>query len=147
MIRATQPTTIQSAILKARALTDKVVRCVTLSKSVEKRKGTEGPSEQGGSWYDNKRAKVGKGFIATGTVRNEYVGSHSKCAKCNAHHLKGGSYRLCYNCQKLGHFTRDCRSASRQVALINAVRMGNGQRACYEYGSPDHLCNTCPKLN
>ncbi|GJY80893.1 reverse transcriptase domain-containing protein [Tanacetum coccineum] len=38
MIQATQPTTIQSAILKAGALTDEAVRCGTLSKSSEKRK-------------------------------------------------------------------------------------------------------------
>ncbi|GJT24737.1 hypothetical protein Tco_0894674 [Tanacetum coccineum] len=35
----------------------------------------------------------------------------------------------------------------RQVAPINAVRMGNSQRACYECGSQDHLHNTFPKLN
>ncbi|GJY07839.1 putative reverse transcriptase domain-containing protein [Tanacetum coccineum] len=35
----------------------------------------------------------------------------------------------------------------RQVAPVNAVRMGNNQRVCYECGSSDHLRNTCPKLN
>ncbi|GJU01935.1 putative reverse transcriptase domain-containing protein [Tanacetum coccineum] len=35
----------------------------------------------------------------------------------------------------------------RQAALINAVKMGNSWRACYECGSPVHLHNTCPKLN
>ncbi|GKA64475.1 putative reverse transcriptase domain-containing protein [Tanacetum coccineum] len=38
MIRATQPVTIQSAILKAKALTDEAVRCGTLSKSSKRRK-------------------------------------------------------------------------------------------------------------
>ncbi|GKE32985.1 hypothetical protein Tco_1452307 [Tanacetum coccineum] len=88
MIRATQPATIQRAILKDRALIDEAVRCGTLSKSVEKRKETEGLS----------------------TTRNEYI-------------------------------------AGRKVALINAVKMGNIQRECYEYGIPDNLRNTCLKLN
>ncbi|GJT92235.1 hypothetical protein Tco_1081080, partial [Tanacetum coccineum] len=110
MIRVTQPTIIQRAILKDRALIDEAVRCGTLSKNVEKRKETEGLRKQEGSWSDNKRAKVGKGFMATGTTSNEYI-------------------------------------AGRQVASINAVKMGNIQRECYEYGSPNHLRNTCLKLN
>ncbi|GJY87261.1 putative reverse transcriptase domain-containing protein [Tanacetum coccineum] len=49
MIRATQPTIIQSAILKAGALTDEAVRCGTLSKSSEKRKEVAESSKQGGA--------------------------------------------------------------------------------------------------
>ncbi|GJV82068.1 putative reverse transcriptase domain-containing protein [Tanacetum coccineum] len=55
--------------------------------------------------------------------------------------------RLCFNCQKLGHFARDYRASVKQVAPVNAVRMGNNQRVCYEYGSSEHLGHTCPKLN
>ncbi|GJX57101.1 reverse transcriptase domain-containing protein [Tanacetum coccineum] len=60
MIRATQPTTIQSAILKAGTLTDEAVRCGTLTRSSEKRKEVVESSKQGGLWFDNKRVKVGK---------------------------------------------------------------------------------------
>nr|GEU35313.1 reverse transcriptase domain-containing protein [Tanacetum cinerariifolium] len=42
MILTTQPTMIQSVILKARALTDEAVRCGTLSRSGEKRKEVVG---------------------------------------------------------------------------------------------------------
>ncbi|GJU98821.1 putative reverse transcriptase domain-containing protein [Tanacetum coccineum] len=42
---------------------------------------------------------------------------------------------------------RYCRSPIRQVTPVNAVRMGNNSRVCYECGSPDHFRNTCPKLN
>ncbi|GJT83901.1 hypothetical protein Tco_1058243 [Tanacetum coccineum] len=81
MIRATQPTIIQSVILKARALTDEAVRYGTLSKSCEKRKEFVESSKQGGSWKDNKRAKVGKVFVAAVPTRNEYDGSYLKYAK------------------------------------------------------------------
>ncbi|GJR51200.1 putative reverse transcriptase domain-containing protein [Tanacetum coccineum] len=119
MIRATQPVTIQSAILKAKALTDEAVRCGTLSKSSKKRKEVVELGKQGSSWNDSKRAKVGKGFVAAGPPRNEYTGFHP----------------------------RDCRPPVRQVAPINAVKMESNQRTCYECGSPDHFRNTCPKLN
>ncbi|GJT01305.1 putative reverse transcriptase domain-containing protein [Tanacetum coccineum] len=46
MIRATQPSTIQSAMLKAGALNNEVVTCGTLSKSSEKRKEVVESSKQ-----------------------------------------------------------------------------------------------------
>ncbi|GKE69467.1 reverse transcriptase domain-containing protein [Tanacetum coccineum] len=49
MLRATQPTTIQSAILKAEILTDEAVHCGTLTRSSEKRKEVEETSKQGGN--------------------------------------------------------------------------------------------------
>ncbi|GJX20578.1 reverse transcriptase domain-containing protein [Tanacetum coccineum] len=84
MLRATQPTTIHSAILRARILIDEAVSCGTLTKGNEKRK----------EW---KR--------------------------------------------------QDCRTPYRQVAPVNAVRMGNNHRVCYECGSSNHLRNTCPNMN
>ncbi|GJY51114.1 hypothetical protein Tco_0441961 [Tanacetum coccineum] len=44
-----------------------------LSKGSEKRKEVETTSKQGGLGNDNKRAKVGKGFLAAAPHRNEYV--------------------------------------------------------------------------
>ncbi|GKC47526.1 reverse transcriptase domain-containing protein, partial [Tanacetum coccineum] len=128
MIRVTQPTIIQSVILKAEALTDEAVRYGTLSKSSEKRKEVVESAKQRGSWNDNRRSKVGKGFVAAVPTRNEYAGSHPKCAKCFAYHPEGGPCRLCYNCQKPGHFARDFQAVVKHVAPINAIRMGNNQR-------------------
>ncbi|GJY55206.1 hypothetical protein Tco_0446870 [Tanacetum coccineum] len=83
---------IGSAILKAGILTDEAVRCGTLTRSSEKRKEVEETSKQGGLWKDNKKAKVGKGFVATAPPRNKNVRSYPKCAKCSAYHLEGGPY-------------------------------------------------------
>ncbi|GKG56234.1 hypothetical protein Tco_0577309, partial [Tanacetum coccineum] len=41
MLKATQPTTIQNAILRVGILTDEAISCGTLSKSNEKRKAVE----------------------------------------------------------------------------------------------------------
>ncbi|GJV90447.1 putative reverse transcriptase domain-containing protein [Tanacetum coccineum] len=54
---------------------------------------------------------------------------------------------ICFNCQKPGHFAKDCRSPNRQAAQVNAVRMNNNLRVCHKYGSPNHFRNTRPKLN
>nr|GEV13672.1 hypothetical protein [Tanacetum cinerariifolium] len=121
MIRAAQPNTIQSAILMALELTDEA--------------------------NDNKKAKVGKGFVAAGPPRNKYTGFHPRCGKCFADYLKGVPCRLCYNSQKPGHFARDYCTPVRQVVPLNAVNMESNQRACYECGSPNHFCNTYPNLD
>ncbi|GKA81587.1 putative reverse transcriptase domain-containing protein [Tanacetum coccineum] len=147
MLRATQPTTIQTAILRAGILTDEAVSCGTLTKGSDKRKGVDEPSKTGGFWKDNKKAKTGTGFVATTPARNKAGNSNPKCNKCFTHHPVNGFCRLCFNCQKPGHFVRDCRAPVRQVAPVNAVRMNNNPRVCHECGSPDHFRNTCPKLN
>ncbi|GJY94478.1 putative reverse transcriptase domain-containing protein, partial [Tanacetum coccineum] len=147
MLRATQPTTIQNAILRAGILTDEAVSCGTLTKGSDKRKGVEESSKTGGSGKDNKKAKVGTGFMAMALPRNETVGYYPRCSKCYTHHPKNGSCRLCFNCQRPCHFAKDCRVPYRQVAPVNAVRMRNNPTVCYECGSPDHFRNTCPKLN
>ncbi|GKD15150.1 putative reverse transcriptase domain-containing protein [Tanacetum coccineum] len=146
MLRATQPTTIQSAILRAGILTDEAVSCGTLTKGNEKRKGVEEAGKSGGLWRDSKREKVGTGFVATTPPRNEFVGPYPKCAKCYSYHPENGPCRLCYNCQKPGHFAKDYWASFKQVAPVNAVRMGYNQRVCYECGSHDHLRNTYPKM-
>nr|GEX23300.1 putative reverse transcriptase domain-containing protein [Tanacetum cinerariifolium] len=111
-----------SRIKRAGILTDESVSCGTLTKGNEKRKGVEESSKQGGGINDDKRAKVSKGFMASTTYRNEYVGSLPKCAKCLAHHSKDRPCLVCFNCQKPGHIARNYRSPIKQVAPINAVR-------------------------
>nr|GFA49110.1 reverse transcriptase domain-containing protein [Tanacetum cinerariifolium] len=59
-----------------RELTNEAVTCGTLSKSIEKRKEVVESSKEGGLCTNNKRAKVGKGFVVALPTRNEYVGSH-----------------------------------------------------------------------
>ncbi|GJV28909.1 putative reverse transcriptase domain-containing protein [Tanacetum coccineum] len=119
-LKATQPTTIQDAILRAGILTDEAISCGTLSKSNEKRKAVEETSKSGRSWRDKKKAKMGAGFVATAPPKNEF---------------------------RPGHFAKDCRAPFKRATPVNAVRMGHNRKACYECGSPDHLPYNCPKLN
>ncbi|GKF16111.1 putative reverse transcriptase domain-containing protein, partial [Tanacetum coccineum] len=50
----------------------------------------------------------------------------------------GGPCRTCYNCNRLGHLTKDCRSVPRNVNPVNARNLS--VKACYECGSTDHGC-------
>nr|GEW60738.1 reverse transcriptase domain-containing protein [Tanacetum cinerariifolium] len=52
--------------------------------------------------------------------------------------LKGGPCLVCYNCQRLGHMARDCRTPVRHAEPIRAVRPKDRQRACYECGSNEN---------
>ncbi|GJW88127.1 putative reverse transcriptase domain-containing protein [Tanacetum coccineum] len=135
MLRATQPTKIQNEILRDGILTDEAVNCGTSTKGNEKRKVVEETSKSAGSWKENKKEKVGTGFVATTPLRNEFVGSNPRCTKCYTHHPKNGYCRLCFNCQKLGHFAKDCRAPFRPVAPVSDVMMGNNPRLCYECGN------------
>ncbi|GJY36230.1 putative reverse transcriptase domain-containing protein, partial [Tanacetum coccineum] len=82
-------------------------------------KEVESLGKTGGSWKDNKKAKKGTGFVATTPTRNEAGGAQIQS---------------------------DCRAPIRQAVPVNAVRMNNNPRVCYECGSPDHFRNNCPKM-
>ncbi|GKE78583.1 putative reverse transcriptase domain-containing protein, partial [Tanacetum coccineum] len=57
------------------------VRCGTLLKGNERTKEVDETNKQGGSRNDNKREKMGKGFMAMDPLRNEYVSSYPKFKK------------------------------------------------------------------
>ncbi|GKE30244.1 putative reverse transcriptase domain-containing protein [Tanacetum coccineum] len=134
MLQATQPATIQAAILTAGILTDEAVRSGTLAKAGEKRKERDEASKSESVEKDEKKAKGGRGFVATVPPRREN-GNFPKCARCKGFHAVKGPCIVCYNCQRPGHMDRDCRTPVRHAEPIRAVRPRDGQRACYECGS------------
>ncbi|GJY59376.1 putative reverse transcriptase domain-containing protein [Tanacetum coccineum] len=98
MLRATQPTTIQTAILRAGILTDEAVSCGTLTKNSDKRKGVEEPSKTGGSWKDNKKAKTGTGLVATTPTRNEVGNSNpNRNNRSNGNQVRGRAFNVNVN--------------------------------------------------
>ncbi|GJZ62563.1 reverse transcriptase domain-containing protein [Tanacetum coccineum] len=62
MVAATEPTTIQSVVLKAGMLTDEAIRNGSLKKNNEKRGNGGDPSRDGNARDDNKRSRTGRAF-------------------------------------------------------------------------------------
>ncbi|GJV94095.1 integrase, catalytic region, zinc finger, CCHC-type containing protein [Tanacetum coccineum] len=100
MVAATEPTTIQSVILKAGMLTAQAIRIGSLRKNVEKRGNGRKPSRDGNVRDDHKRSRTRSAFASTtNPVRREYTGVTTKCMNCN----------------RFGHFAKDCRAGPRVV--------------------------------
>ncbi|GKA55338.1 hypothetical protein Tco_0754287 [Tanacetum coccineum] len=128
-IVAVQPTTIQSAVLRAGILTDEAISCGTLSKGSEKRKAEDEGAKSGGSWGDEKKAKVGTGFVATAPPRNEYVNYPvAPVMQCQRMELVP---EACYECGSLDHLKPTCPKLNRapgQAGNQLAIEGNRGSR-------------------
>ncbi|GJT45255.1 putative reverse transcriptase domain-containing protein [Tanacetum coccineum] len=148
MVAATEPTTIQSVVLKARILTDEVIRNGSLKKNTKKRGNGKELSRKENVRDGNKRSRTGRVFaIITNPVRKEYTGMAPKCTNCKFHHNPKMHCHKCMNCNCIGHFARDCRAGPRMVTPVCARNSTTARGACFECGSTDHYKTACPKLN
>ncbi|GJU96911.1 putative reverse transcriptase domain-containing protein [Tanacetum coccineum] len=146
MVMATEPSTIQKVVQIAGTLIDEALRNRSIKKNPKKRGNRGEPSKDRNGKDDNKRTRTGNAFATTANpVRREYTGTTSKCTTCNFHHLPETPCRTCFNCNRPGHFAKDCRVVSRNVKPINA--RNPTARACYECGSTDHIKAACPRNN
>ncbi|GJU60808.1 putative reverse transcriptase domain-containing protein [Tanacetum coccineum] len=74
MVAATEPTTIQSVVLKVGMLTDEAIRNGALKKITEKRVNNEELNRDGNARDDNKRSRTERVFATiTNPVRKEYT--------------------------------------------------------------------------
>ncbi|GJV04615.1 putative reverse transcriptase domain-containing protein [Tanacetum coccineum] len=75
--------------------------CGTLTKGNDKKKVVEESGKSGRSWKDNKKAKVGTGFVATAPPRNEVANSNPKCSnrnnRSNGNQVRGRAYNVNVN--------------------------------------------------
>nr|GEW31472.1 reverse transcriptase domain-containing protein [Tanacetum cinerariifolium] len=94
--------------------------------SSEKRKEVEETSKQGGSWKDNKRAKVGKGFMAKTPPRNENA-SVKQVAPVSAVTM-GNNQRVCYECGSSEHLCNTCAKLNRALGQVGNCLSLEGNR-------------------
>ncbi|GKC85445.1 hypothetical protein Tco_1141162 [Tanacetum coccineum] len=104
MLRGTQPTVIQSAILRAEIQTDEAVSYGTLRKGNAKRKGVEETNKQRGWGNDNKGRKNYHIPIKHVAPINAVRGEHEP--------------GTCYECGSRVHFRNTCRKLTRAPGQV-----------------------------
>ncbi|GJX28318.1 putative reverse transcriptase domain-containing protein [Tanacetum coccineum] len=145
MVAATEPKTIQKAVQISGALTDEVVRNGSIKKVTKRGNVGESSKDKSGR-DDNKKTRTENAFSTTANpIGRENTGTWPKCTTCNSYHAPGGPYRTCFNYNRSGNLTKDCRGVPRNVNPVNARNLT--VRACYECGSTDYVRSACPRLN
>nr|GEY67104.1 hypothetical protein [Tanacetum cinerariifolium] len=144
---ASKPKTMQEAVEIATELMDKKIRTFTECETASKRKfENTSRNTQNQQKQSTKRQNIGRVYTAASCEKKQYGGSKPLCAKCNYHH-DGPCAPKCHNCNKIGHFARDCRSATNTNNSNNERGIGLGQKtACYECRVQGHFKRECPKL-
>nr|GEV74471.1 hypothetical protein [Tanacetum cinerariifolium] len=140
MVAAIEPKTIQKAVQLADTLTDVALRNGSIKKHLEKRENRGEHSNDRNIRDDNKRTRTGNAFATTANpIRGGYTGTKPKCTTCSYHHPPETPFRSCFNCNRFGHFAKDCRVMRRNVNTTNARNPVS--RSCFECGRTDHMVN------
>ncbi|GJZ63164.1 putative reverse transcriptase domain-containing protein [Tanacetum coccineum] len=91
----------RNAILRAGILTDEAVSCGTLTKGNDKRKEVDESSKLGGSWKDNKKAKVGIGFVVMAPPSNEFLAlKGNRNNRRNGNQVRGRAFNVNVNAKE-----------------------------------------------
>ncbi|GJR85131.1 putative reverse transcriptase domain-containing protein [Tanacetum coccineum] len=139
--------TLDETIVLANDLMDQKLRTY-VEKSDNKRKADDSSrNNHGHQQQPFKKQNVAKVYNMGVGEKKTYRGNLPKCTKCNFHH-NGPCTQKCHKCNKIGHFSRDCRSTG-NTNVANAQR-GNGAapkgNGCFECGASGHFKRDCPKL-
>nr|GFA97068.1 hypothetical protein [Tanacetum cinerariifolium] len=137
---ACKPKTMQEAIAIATELMDQKIRTFAEREMASKRKlENTSRSTQNQQQQPNKRQNTGRVYTVASCEKKQYVGPKSLCSKCNYHH-DGLCASKCHNCNKVGHFARNCRSTINTNNANNQRDTGSGQKpTCYECGVQGHF--------
>nr|GEW75695.1 putative reverse transcriptase domain-containing protein [Tanacetum cinerariifolium] len=146
-VKSSKPRTLDETIELINDLMDQKLRTYA-ERSDNKRKADDtSRSNHGHQQQPFKKQNVAKVYNMGTRERKPYERSLPKCTKCQRHH-NGLCTPKCHKCNKVGHFTRDCKSSG-NANVANAKRdnketpKGNG---CFECGASRHFKRDFPKL-
>nr|GEZ73863.1 hypothetical protein [Tanacetum cinerariifolium] len=147
-VKASKPRTLDETIELANDLMDQKLHTYKERQTNNERKDDDSFRNNHGHQHQTpKRQNVTRVHnIGTGE-KKPYNGNLPKCTKCHFHH-NGPCTQKCHKYNKIGHFSRDCRSSG-NANVANTQRnnganpKGNG---CFECGAPRHFKRDCLKL-
>ncbi|GKB72611.1 hypothetical protein Tco_0934023 [Tanacetum coccineum] len=137
-VAATEPTTIQSDVLKAGMLTDEAIMNGALKKNSEKRGNNGEPGRDGNVRDDNKRFRTGRAFATTtNPIRKNTLVSHPNAQTItitiNPRNLTAAC-GACFECGGTDHFKAACprlnrapRPRGNRPNQVMAVEGGQGR--------------------
>ncbi|GJT80083.1 hypothetical protein Tco_0505995 [Tanacetum coccineum] len=146
-VKSSKPKMMDETIELANDLMDQKLRTYA-EKSDNKRKAEDSSrNNRGHQQQPFKKHNVAKVYNMWTGEKKPYGGNLSKCTKCHFHH-NGMCTQKCHKCNKVGHFSRNCKSSS-NINVANTQK-GNGENpkgnGCFECGAPGHFKRDCPKL-
>nr|GEW02075.1 hypothetical protein [Tanacetum cinerariifolium] len=145
--KASKPKTLDETIELANDLMDQKLRTYAERQTNNKRKADDSfRNNHGHQQQTLKRQNVARVYNMGTSEKKPYIGNLPKCTKCHFHH-NGLCAQKCHKCNKVGHFTHDCRSSG-NANDANAQRnnRANTGNVCFECGAIVHLKRDCPKL-
>nr|GEV09357.1 hypothetical protein [Tanacetum cinerariifolium] len=134
-VMATKPKTMQNDIEFATELMNKKINTWAERQADNKRKSND--TTRNNHQQPNKRQNTRRAYAAGNGEKKEYAGTLPLCNKFKFHH-NGQCTIKCTNYKRVGHLTRDCRSA--------AATNNHRNPTCYECGNQGHYKSNCPEL-
>ncbi|GJY47772.1 putative reverse transcriptase domain-containing protein, partial [Tanacetum coccineum] len=146
---ALEPTRLQDAVRIANHLMDKKLKGYAIRNAKNKRRLDNNYKENRGQQPPHKRQNtvgqnVARVYTAGNNQKKGYGGTLPFCNRCKLHH-KGQCTVKCYNCKRIGHLARDCRSVV-TVPTQGTLGPNQGVITCFECGAQGHYRKDCPKV-
>nr|GEU32155.1 putative reverse transcriptase domain-containing protein [Tanacetum cinerariifolium] len=142
-VKASKPKTLDETIELANKLMDQKLRTYAERQTNNKRKADDASrNNRGHQQQPAKRQNVAKVYNIGSGEKKPHGRNLPKCTKCHLHH-NGLCTQKCHECNKIGHFARNCRSSG-NVNVVNAQRNNRANpkgNACFEFGNAEKKGN------